>query len=154
MTAPHGPGRQTGGSPGDYPPRPSSDTRQFEWAEDTYQRFRGDPDLASDIARHHPDVDPGDVDRAMRHVLEDEHLLGTAYDAPYRGRFDADPDMAEAFQRLRDGQGTPTDRLLLQHEIAEARYMDAHPGASYEEAHRHATSVADWDGAVRFERGG
>lgn len=150
--APRRPGRESGGAR-EYPRRPKSDLRQDEWADDMYAGFRSDPDLVPDLARHNPDLDPGDIDRAMRHVLEDEHLLGTSYGSPYRGRFDSDATMAEAFDRLRSGQGTPTDRLLLQHEIAESRYMDAHPGASYEEAHRHATSVADWDGAVRRERG-
>ena len=90
-----------------------------------------------------------EIERAMKHVLEDEHLLGTAYGDPYHGRFDADEDMAEGMLRLRNGQGTAVDKLLLKHEIAESAYMKAHPGVPYEEAHAAATKVADWWKAVQ-----
>ncbi|WP_199423030.1 hypothetical protein [Actinotalea solisilvae] len=144
------PMQHTGGS---YRPRPASDIRAEEWADRTYDAFRADPDLAADIARNNPDLDPDDVERALRHVLEDEHLLGTDYGEPWRGRFDANPDMAEAFLRLRSGDATPTDRLLIRHEIAESAYMRSHPGASYAEAHAHANSVANWQAALD-RRGG
>ncbi len=148
---PDGPVVHTGGEHG---PRPRQDWRAEEWSERVYDSLRADPDLAADMARHNPEFSQADVDRAMDHVLRDEHLLGTDYDDPYTGRFDASPDMAEAFERLRSGTATELDRMLLRHEIAEARYMDAHPGASYAQAHRAATEVSDWRSALDASRRG
>jgi hypothetical protein len=136
-------------------PRPKSDLEVWDWADGVYDVLRTDPDFVSDLARHNPDLDPSDIERAMKHVLEDEQLLGGGiYGPEHVGRFDADPDMADAFLRLRNGQGTDVDRLLLQHEIAESAFMRDHPGAAYQTAHQHATGVADWEGAVGSGKGG
>ncbi|GDY75742.1 hypothetical protein SAV31267_052270 [Streptomyces avermitilis] len=59
-------------------------------------------------------------------------------------RYDANPDMAEAWIRLRSGTHTESDLLLLEHELAEHRYYQAHPGSTYAEAHAAATKIADW----------
>lgn len=141
-------------SGGTYRPRPASDLRAPDWADDTYDLFRNDADLASDIARHLPDLDPHQVDAALRHVLVDEQLLGTRWGDPYRGRFDANPDMAEAFLRLRNGEGTATDRLLIEHEIAESVFTRQNPSTTYEDAHEYANSVANWELAFRRGEGG
>jgi hypothetical protein len=91
----------------------------------------------------------------MRHALEDDQLLGGGICAPqYLGRLDSDPDMADAFLRSLNGQGTDIDRLLPQHEIPESAYLRDHPGAAYLEAPDHATGVADWNGAVQSGRSG
>lgn len=140
-------------SGGTYRPRPASEIRALDWADDTYDLLRHDADLSADIARNLPDLDPAQVDRALRHVLHDEQLLGTRWGDPYRGRFDANPDMAEAFLRLRNGDGTPTDRLLIEHEIAESLYTRRNPSTTYEDAHDHANSVANWEAAMK-EGGG
>lgn len=129
-------------------PRPTSDVRAWEWADDVYDTLRADTGLVDDLARHNPDLSREQLDQIRRHVLDEEHLLD---DGP--ARFDADPDMSEAFLRLRAGEGTPTDRLLLQHELAESQYVREHPGATYREAHAHANGVANWEDAVRTERG-
>nr|BFE75707.1 hypothetical protein GCM10020092_090080 [Actinoplanes digitatis] len=63
-------------------------------------------------------------------------------------RYDASPDIAEAWLRLRSGRVQPEDIVLLEHELAEVRYYDAHPGATYEEAHREANRVSDWQNRV------
>lgn len=141
-------------SGGTYRPRPASDIRAMDWADDTYDLLRHDADLSADIARHLPDLDPHQVDAALRHVLADEQLLGTRWGDPYRGRFDANPDMAEAFLRLRNGEGTPTDRLLIEHEIAEAGFTRQNPSTTYEDAHEYANSVANWELALRRGEGG
>ena len=140
-------------SGGTYRPRPSSPSRASEWADQTYDLFRRDADLAADIARHNPDLAPHDVERALQHVLHDEHILGTAYGDPWVGRFDASEDMAEAFVRLRSGEGTDLDRLLLRHEIEESAYARAHPGSTYEDAHAAANQVANWEKRLRESRG-
>ena len=40
------------------------------------------------------------------------------------------PNMAEAWGRLSDGSARNSDIVLLQHEYAEMKYYDTHPGAS------------------------
>lgn len=64
-------------------------------------------------------------------------------------RFDPDADQAEALIRLSKGRGTATDRLLIEHEIAEARYMKTHPGCTYQEAHQAINPQYDWQSAVK-----
>ncbi|ACQ79306.1 hypothetical protein Bcav_1045 [Beutenbergia cavernae DSM 12333] len=136
----YGPGRRRGELPD-------------EWAERAYDDIRADPNFADDLARANPDMDPADIRRALDHVFRDEHLLGgrTFPDGSVEpittGRFDPDSPQAEAFYRLRNGEGTPTDHLLLRHEIAESAYVRDHPGATYLEAHEHANSIADWHSA-------
>jgi hypothetical protein len=128
--------------------------RACEWAEDVYRGLRSDPELVPDLVRTNPGVDPADIERAVKHVLHDEHTLGGGmYGPEYRGRFDAGPDNAEAWLRLRDGRGTSADHVMLRHEIAEAAYVDSHPGAAYSEAHAHANSVANWE-AILMGRDG
>lgn len=129
-------------------PRPTSDVRAWEWADDVYDALRADTGFVDDLARHNPDLTPAQLDQVRRHVFEEEHLLDSG-----PARFDADPDMSEAFLRLRNGEGTATDRLLLQHELAESDYLRAHPNATYREAHAHANGAANWEDAVKAERG-
>ncbi|VTR76659.1 hypothetical protein CHMI_01421 [Cellulomonas hominis] len=57
--------------------------------------------------------------------------------------------MAEAFLRLRNGEGTSTDRLLIEHEIAEAAFTRRNPSTTYEDAHEHANTVANWEAAMK-----
>ena len=63
-------------------------------------------------------------------------------------RYDACPDIAEAWLRLRSGHAQPEDIALLEHELAEAHYYDAHPGATYEEAHLAANAVSNWQNQI------
>ena len=58
------------------------------------------------------------------------------------------PDMAEAWLRLRSGHARPEDVALLEHESAEARYYDIHPGATYEQAHAAANEVSNWQNQI------
>ena len=50
--------------------------------------------------------------------------------------------------RLRSGHAQPEDIALLEHELAEAHYYDAHPGATYEEAHLAANAVSNWQNQI------
>jgi hypothetical protein len=56
--------------------------------------------------------------------------------------------MAEAWLRLRGGQALPEDVALLEHGLAEAHHYDAHPGATYREAHRAANRVSNWQNRI------
>lgn len=133
----------TGGS---YRPRPVSDLRAQQWADDMYDVIRADPDFVDSVVRANPDFQATDIRAAVDHVFHSEHVLGGGpYGPPHTGRFDADTPNAEAWLRLRQGEATPTDLVMLRHEIAEAAYEAAHPGATYRESHAHANTVANWE---------
>ncbi len=80
------------------------------------------------------------IAKIKNHLFIQEHLLD-AYEAlgvaPTLARFDSDQIIAEAWQRLKDGEFSPSDLQLLRHETAEAWYMRRH-GPSYLKAHRAA----------------
>ena len=89
-----------------------------------------------------------EIGRVREHVFFEEHPLSDYDGGIVHRRYDASPDMAEAWLRLRSGHPLPEDIVLLEHESAEARYYDSHPGATYEEAHRSANAVADWQNQI------
>lgn len=125
--------------------RPADDLAADAWATEIYSQLASAPSLADEIAGGLPGWQAFEVAEALDHVLRAEHWLGGGQYGPLRrGRFDADPFMAEALLRLRAGSGTARDEALLRHEVAEARYERAHPEASYQESHAFANTVADW----------
>jgi hypothetical protein len=65
-------------------------------------------------------------------------------DGIVNARYDSDPDMAEAWLRLRSGAYLRQDLTLLEHELAEHDYYVQHPGSTYREAHAAASQMADW----------
>lgn len=136
-------------SGGEYRPRPSRDILGPQWAEETYKALRTDDHLAASISHAYPQHAPDDVARALKHVLHDEHLLGSGHGAPFVGRFHANPAMADAILRLRRGEATPEDHILVEHEIAESAYVRDHPGSTYEEAHAYANGIANWEAAMQ-----
>ena len=56
-------------------------------------------------------------------------------------RFDSDPGIAEAWQRLEAGNPRPEDIELLNHELTELTYMRDTGNPSYREAHEYAESI-------------
>jgi hypothetical protein len=93
-----------------------------------------------------------DIEAVKDHIFYDEHLLEAVDGGHVEGRFEAHPEIAEAWVRLRSGRHTDSDLLLLEHELAEHQYLAAHPEASYAEAHRTANTVADWERSSRPRR--
>ena len=79
-----------------------------------------------------------------RHMFFDEIRFETGE----LKRFDPDYDQAVAWQRLRDGNFSANDVLLLNHELEEIRYMREHK-AFYEEAHRHANEKYNWQNTLK-----
>ena len=60
-------------------------------------------------------------------------------------RFDSDPDIADAWDRMRTGDHTPEDLRLLEHEYFESRFEGIH-GTDYRTAHDAANrSGRTWD---------
>ncbi|MDT0322465.1 WXG100 family type VII secretion target [Streptomyces millisiae] len=149
--------RQTGGSLRRV--RGSADF-EYEWADDAYDAIRRSDDVdavASTAAEYGFTRDQ--IAQIKSHVFEEEHLLdahvGMGYPAEM-GRFDSNPRMAEAWDRLRNGDPHPADIDLLRHELYESNYMRDTGNPSYSEAHR-ATNDAGftWDeeAAARDGRG-
>lgn len=130
--------------------------RQDRWANAAYDDIRANPD-ADAIAAHlrdAPRIDgstgfpAGEIDRIRDHVFFEEHPLSDYEGGIVHRRYDASGDMAEAWLRLRSGRSRPEDLALLEHESAEARYYEAHPGSTYEQAHRAANEISAWENQV------
>jgi hypothetical protein len=82
-----------------------------------------------------------------QHVFFDEHPIDSHDGSPpTMRRFDS--DMAEAWLRLRSGNAQPADIALLEHELAESRYLQANPNATYREADQAANQVSTWESQV------
>lgn len=118
-----------------------------EWAERAYDTFRNsDDELPGVIATASEyGFSADDVTQIKNHVFRDEHLLDRYGDSTM-ARFDANPRMAEAWQRLAEGHPHPADIDLLRHEKFESDYMGSTGDPSYGRAHD-ATNDAGytWD---------
>ena len=130
--------------------------RQERWANEAYDTIRAHPD-ADEIAGNLRDVErldgstgfsPEEINRIREHIFFEEHPVADYEGGIVHQRYDASPDMAEAWLRLRSGRPLPEDLALLEHESAEARYYDTHPGTTYEEAHRAANEVSNWQNQI------
>jgi len=128
--------------------RPRGDI-DFEetWAEHAYDTFRAsDDELPGVVATASAyGFSADDITQIKNHVFRDEHLLDRYGDSTV-ARFDANPRMAEAWQRLADGNPHPADIDLLRHEKFESDYMTSTGNPSYGRAHD-ATNDAGytWD---------
>ncbi|MGV9540118.1 HNH endonuclease, partial [Nocardia beijingensis] len=133
--------------------------RDNDWAAQAYDAIRSADDVDR-IASHletvrRPDGSPytrADIEAVKNHIFYDEHPLEAVDGGHVEGRFEAHPEIAEAWIRLRSGRHTDSDLLLLEHELAEHQYLAEHPEASYAEAHRAANTVADWERGYRPRR--
>ncbi|WP_334029187.1 HNH endonuclease, partial [Nocardia terpenica] len=123
-----------------------------EWAIEAYDVIRRADDIDRIVA-HLEDVrrpdgshyTRADIVSVKKHVFHEEHLLKATDGGLIRARFEAHPEIAEAWHRLEAGQHIASDLLLLEHELAEHEYLAEHPEASYVEAHRAANEIADWE---------
>ena len=87
-----------------------------------------------------------DINDIKNHLFFEKHPL-TDYNNPGQvitQQYDPDINIAEAWTRLRSGNPTDLDIILLRHEYAEMRYYQSHPGSTYAEAHEAANEVANW----------
>ncbi|WP_203835066.1 hypothetical protein [Winogradskya humida] len=130
--------------------------RLDRWSNAAYDDIRGTPDaevIAANLrATSRLDGSVGfsvqEISRIRKHIFFEEHPLSDYDGGIVHRRYDASPDMAEAWLRLRSGNPRPEDIVLLEHEWAEASYYDAHPGATYEEAHHAANVVSNWQNQI------
>jgi uncharacterized protein YukE len=118
-----------------------------EWAERAYETFRNSDDELPGIIATAGEYgfSADDITQIKNHVFRDEHLLDRYGDSTV-ARFDANPRMAEAWQRLAEGDPHPADIDLLRHERFESDHMASTGDPSYGRAHD-ATNDAGytWD---------
>jgi predicted YcjX-like family ATPase len=81
-----------------------------------YESIREMDDDVPAIAQH-TGISEARIARIKRHIFSDFHQLDDGV-----RRFDADPLIVNAWQRLRRGRQTLQDVQLLQHELFEARF--------------------------------
>ncbi len=152
-----GPIRQTGGA--NRPANPWDVDAQDAWARARYDDFLADGTDVDAIAagltgERWSDGRPmtaEDIEAIKDHLMRQDHPLtddesGGTVNRP----FDPDADIAEAWDRLRAGRGTPNDILLLEHERAEAAIMAAHPGMTYSQAHHLANQQFNWQETINY----
>ncbi|HEX9338179.1 MAG TPA: hypothetical protein VF892_19935 [Pseudonocardiaceae bacterium] len=148
---------QTGGSAR---PRVDDTVRSYErnnqWADDAYANIR-DSDDVSTIAsnlRDAPRLDGStgfsrdEIQAIKNHVFFEEHPLEGDDGGIVSSRFESNPDMAEAWLRLRSDNYQPADLTLLEHESAEHGYWQQNPGAVYWDAHAAANQAANWENSI------
>jgi uncharacterized protein YukE len=118
------------------------------WADQAYDRIRSADDIgaATETAARYG-FSEQDVRLVKDHVFNDVHLKDMYGEAnPEMGRFDSNARIAEAWQRLVDGDPHPADIDWLAHERFEAKFMADTGDPSYLRAHE-ATNEAGytWD---------
>ena len=80
-------------------------------------------------------MDKEKIEIAYEHIFINKHKLKKGFQ-----QFDPDYDMAQSWQRLREGKNIhPHDIVLVQHEAAEAKFMAQ--GCSYNLAHEKACEM-------------
>jgi len=131
---------------------------QDAWARSAYDAILREEGDSSAIASHTADIERVDgrvgfttdeINAIKQHLMNTEHLIQDRYTGDIEvKRFDVDPDIAEAWIRLRAGRHLPEDVVLLEHELAELTYMREHPGCTYNEAHDAANERHDWSAQV------
>ena len=120
--------------------------RRDDEAESYYKFTRTTNDDISSIAKNVGWTEHS-VARIKQHVFSDKHILddGTR-------RFDADYNMAVAWQRLINGDYLDRDILLLKHEYLES-IIEKKYNLTYREAHDRATLKHDWNTVLEKEAG-
>ncbi len=116
-------------------------------AEEYYEAMRARTDDAKKIAEN-IDVPADDANQVKTHVFEATH--NTDYGVR---RFDADYDMAVAWQRMINNEHLDRDIVLFNHELLESNVEQAY-NLSYKEAHAIAQKEHNWDAMLKEETDG
>ncbi|MEV4237976.1 hypothetical protein AB0J47_22675 [Nocardia sp. NPDC049737] len=131
----------------------AADLRRAErWAVEAYNAIRNADDVGRVVSSlegaHRPDGSKythSMIEAVKDHLFHQEHPLRATDGGLINARFEANPDIAEAWIRLRSGRFTDSDLLLLEHELAEHQHSVENPDASYADSHRAANEVANWE---------
>ena len=120
--------------------------RRDDEAESYYDTMRSTNDDVRAIAKNVGWTEYSIV-RIKQHVFLNKHILDDGI-----RRFDADYNMAVAWQRLINGDYLDRDIMLLKHEYLES-VVEKKYNLAYREAHDRATLKHDWNGALEKEAG-
>ena len=112
--------------------------KRDEEAENYYDTIRKRNDDIGKIARN-TGFSEKDIRSIKEHVFINSHILDYG-----RGRFDANYDMAIAWQRLINGNFEDRDLVLLNHELLES-IIEKEYNCTYREAHNMAEEKHAWD---------
>ncbi|MFH8290293.1 DUF6531 domain-containing protein [Streptomyces sp. NPDC018059] len=115
---------------------------ELEWADHAYNAIRADAQLdrvAQSAASH--GYSAADINQIYRHLFIETHQLDAGM-----MRFDANPRIARAWERLQDGNPHPSDFDLLAHELYESNWMRQHGDQNYRRAHQATLDAGrTWD---------
>lgn len=120
--------------------------RRDDEAESYYDAMRSTNDDVRAIAKSVGWTEYS-IARIKQHVFFNKHILDDGI-----RRFDADYNMAVAWQRLVNGKFLDRDVLLLKHEYLE-RVIEKKYNLTYREAHDRTTLKHDWNGVLEKEAG-
>lgn len=120
--------------------------RRDDEAESYYDAMRSKNDDVRAIAKSVGWTEYS-IARIKQHVFLDKHILDDGI-----RRFDADYNMAVAWQRLVNGKFLDRDVLLLKHEYLES-VIEKKYNLAYREAHDRTTLKHDWNGVLEKEAG-
>ncbi|MEV7471404.1 WXG100 family type VII secretion target [Streptomyces kronopolitis] len=136
--------------------------QQSKWADDAYANFMQDSRDIGAISKNTRDVVRGDgakgfseeeIASVKKHVFDTEHPIEDYETGRVVTRkFDADPEIADAWIRLRSGISLPEDHILLEHELTELKYLRENPGATYQEAHRVTNETYNWESRIPLNK--
>ncbi|MET8411768.1 hypothetical protein ABZV34_27350 [Streptomyces sp. NPDC005195] len=104
--------------------------------------FRADAQLdrvAQTAASH--GYSAADINQIYNHLFVESHQLDAGM-----LRFDANPRIARAWERLQNGNPHPSDFDLLAHELYESNWMRQHGDRNYRRAHQATLDAGHtWD---------
>ncbi|MFJ2137072.1 DUF6531 domain-containing protein [Streptomyces sp. NPDC087228] len=115
---------------------------ELEWADHAYDAIRADAQLgrvAQTAASH--GYSAADINQIYNHLFVESHQLDAGM-----LRFDANPRIARAWERLQNGNPHPSDFDLLAHELYESNWMRQHGDQNYRRAHQATLDAGrTWD---------
>ncbi|MEU1535670.1 hypothetical protein [Streptomyces fagopyri] len=91
-----------------------------------------------------------DIDQIFNHLFVEEQQLDDGM-----RRFDANPRIARAWERLQDGVPHSSDFDLLRHGLYESSWMRDHADQNYRRAHQATLGAGfTWNENAAYEEGG
>ncbi len=114
---------------------------QNELAEKYYKDIRQgkNEELIRRVAKHSK-MSYTDIEKIVNHVFIQKHRFRNG---SFK-RFAPDAEIAQAFERLKRGEHTDIDILLLNHELLELTYIKNKKYNIYEVAHKMANKKYNW----------
>lgn len=117
-------------------------------ADEYYENIRNSDNnkMISKIVKH-TGKSYGEIESIINHIFKEKHHF---QDGRFKV-FDSDIDIVRALERLKTGEHTATDILLLDHEYTELTYMKNKKYNIYEIAHAMANKKFNWQEALKNE---